>query len=254
MNRSNYNSIATAGTAELKDYLSKATYRGFAVALTLMTFAILLLLVQTKLLPPPPILPPTLRIDWIDIDITEHPLIHEPVRSIPQEVVNDVLLGNGDKAGNYVPINDNLFVDDGHEIATFSNQSNSTSTGTTGNNITEAPPETVIAHNPPITAPAEDMIWTEVEVEPSVDLSELQKNVIYPEMALIAKIEEVIVIGVKVSKTGEPILTKVVSGNSTLLIKSAIAAIMKTKFAPAIQNGIPVDCWVSIPINFRIKK
>ncbi|MFY8160863.1 MAG: TonB family protein, partial [Candidatus Kapaibacteriota bacterium] len=35
---------------------------------------------------------------------------------------------------------------------------------------------------------------------------------------------------------------------------AALEAITKYgKFVPAIQNGKTVDCWISIPINFRLR-
>lgn len=92
-----------------------------------------------------------------------------------------------------------------------------------------------------------------VEKEPNVDLGQLQKNVEYPEMAKRAGVEGKVSIRVLVSKTGKPKKTIIESSDSDLLNDAATKAVMKTTFTPAIQNGSPIDCWVSIPIVFRLR-
>ncbi len=92
-----------------------------------------------------------------------------------------------------------------------------------------------------------------VEKEPNVDLAQLQKNVEYPEMAKRAGVEGKVSIRVLVSKTGKPKKTIIESSDSDLLNDAATKAVMKTSFTPAIQNGSPIDCWVSIPIVFRLR-
>ncbi|MBL7993460.1 MAG: energy transducer TonB, partial [Candidatus Kapabacteria bacterium] len=43
------------------------------------------------------------------------------------------------------------------------------------------------------------------------------------------------------------------STDSDLLNDAAIKAVMSSVFTPAIQNNQPIDCWVSIPIVFRLR-
>jgi TonB family protein len=93
----------------------------------------------------------------------------------------------------------------------------------------------------------------QVEEPPQVDLIELQRNIIYPGMAIKASIEGKVVVEVLVSKTGKPLKCEIVYSDSEMLDEAAINAVMKTNFVPAIQNGINVNCRVTIPISFRLR-
>ncbi|MGA1414539.1 MAG: energy transducer TonB, partial [Candidatus Kapaibacteriota bacterium] len=41
--------------------------------------------------------------------------------------------------------------------------------------------------------------------------------------------------------------------DSEIFNKSAGDAVMKTQFLPALQNGKPVACWLSVPISFKLR-
>ena len=92
-----------------------------------------------------------------------------------------------------------------------------------------------------------------VEQEPDVDLVELQRNIIYPQSCKKLGIEGKIVIMVLVDKLGNPTKFEVEEYNNRELALAAIAVLKKTKFKPATQNWKPVTCWVSIPINFKLR-
>ena len=51
--------------------------------------------------------------------------------------------------------------------------------------------------------------------------------------------------GVSASKIGMP---------DTGLDESAVEAIQKTKFEPARQRELPVGVWITIPVNFTLRK
>lgn len=93
-----------------------------------------------------------------------------------------------------------------------------------------------------------------VEREPGVDINAISRNVIYPEEAIKEGIEGKVIIKVLVLKDGSIKNPIVEYSDNSKLNQSAIDAIMLLKtITPAEQKGKPVDCWVSIPINFKLK-
>ncbi|MCU0427337.1 MAG: TonB family protein [Candidatus Kapabacteria bacterium] len=92
-----------------------------------------------------------------------------------------------------------------------------------------------------------------VEKEPYLDIKDLQSRVEYPEVARRANIQGKVLVRVLVGKNGVPMKTVVEASDSDLLDPAATKAIMKSVFTPALQNGHPVTCWVSIPVIFVIK-
>jgi protein TonB len=92
-----------------------------------------------------------------------------------------------------------------------------------------------------------------VEKEPYIDIKELQRKVVYPELAKRAGIEGKVNIRVLVGKNGVPKKNLIESTDSELLNDAAVKAVMSSVFTPAIQNNQPIDCWVSIPIVFRLR-
>jgi TonB family protein len=98
---------------------------------------------------------------------------------------------------------------------------------------------------------SEDFVFA--DKQPNVDLTLLQKNVTYPEMALRAGVEGKVVLKVLVLSTGKVSDVIVLTSDSDLLNEAAIAAVNKTPFTPAIQAKNPIPCWVTIPISFRIR-
>jgi TonB family protein len=93
-----------------------------------------------------------------------------------------------------------------------------------------------------------------VEKEPYIDLKVLQKIAegIYPEEAKKRGIEGKVNVRVLVSKSGYPIKYIVESTDSDVLTPAAVTVVMSVKYEPAIQKGKPIDCWVSIPVVFRL--
>ncbi|TAE24998.1 MAG: energy transducer TonB [Candidatus Kapaibacterium sp.] len=92
-----------------------------------------------------------------------------------------------------------------------------------------------------------------VEKEPFIDLKEVQKKVVYPALAKRAKIEGRVNIRVIVGKNGIPRKPIIESTDSDLLNNEAVRVVMNSVFTPALQNNQPIDCWISIPIVFRLR-
>jgi TonB family protein len=100
----------------------------------------------------------------------------------------------------------------------------------------------------------DDKIYVYTDKEPEVDLVNLQKNIIYPELPRKAGIEGKVVVNALIGTNGEVLKAKIESSTNSLLEDAAITAVMTPGlYKPAILEGKPVLCWISIPINFRLR-
>jgi protein TonB len=95
-------------------------------------------------------------------------------------------------------------------------------------------------------------IFVPVEKEPYIDIKALQSSIIYPSEALRLRVEGKVNIAVLVEKSGIPKNYIVESADSPLLIAEAVRVVMNATYSPAIQNGQPIACWVSLPIIFKL--
>jgi periplasmic protein TonB len=100
-----------------------------------------------------------------------------------------------------------------------------------------------------------DGIFEAVEEMPKIigGLSALQKNIYYPEIARKAGIQGKVFLEVVIGKDGEVEKIKVLKGIGIGCDEAAIAAVMKTKFAPGKQRGKPVRVQLGIPISFVLE-
>ena len=77
----------------------------------------------------------------------------------------------------------------------------------------------------------------------------------YPEIAQEAGIEGVVVVQAFIDKKGRVKETLILKGvPNTGLDEAAMEAIRKTRFKPAKQRERAVGVWISIPVNFKLKK
>ncbi len=92
----------------------------------------------------------------------------------------------------------------------------------------------------------------EVEKAPvAVNLGSVRSSMKYPEIARSAGIEGKCVAKVLVGTGGEIVRVGGISGPD--VFHSEIQdKIMNLQFTPALQNGAPVRCWVSVPFNFSL--
>ena len=82
----------------------------------------------------------------------------------------------------------------------------------------------------------------------------IQKNLVYPVIALAAGIEGTVVVQAFVDKTGRVIETEILEGiPQTGMNEAAIAAIRKTLFNPAKQRDVALGVWLAIPITFQLR-
>jgi periplasmic protein TonB len=94
----------------------------------------------------------------------------------------------------------------------------------------------------------------EVEVVPTPvgGIVEIVKNVIYPEIAKINKLEGKVIIKAIVDEQGNVSSTEVVQSLSIECDQAAIDAIKKVKFTPALRDGKAVKSEVLIPVQFKL--
>ena len=92
-----------------------------------------------------------------------------------------------------------------------------------------------------------------VNKQPFVDGSLIQSNLVYPELAKKAGIEGKVTLRVLIRKNGKAKKFIIEITDSELFNKSAGDAVMKSQFLPALQNGKPIACWLSVPISFKLK-
>lgn len=95
--------------------------------------------------------------------------------------------------------------------------------------------------------------YIKVEKDPIYDDAELMKNIEYPQIAVNSNIQGRVIVNVYINKEGKPVKANITQSDSQMLNDAAVKAILKTTFAPAIQNQVPVGCWLTIPINFVLQ-
>jgi protein TonB len=237
---------ALYGASELKSYIRTSTLRGFVgslsvLALIFLGYGALALANRINTRSAPVIakmnimtLPPT-----------------PPSQAIPPP---QLTLPNAPlaRAGTPVAVPDEALQPDVQDFANVDEISRATLNG--GNGIDEGFMPLVTEITTEVREEElEPYVFIPVEKEPYIDIKELQKSVIYPDLAKRVGVEGKVNIRVLVGKNGVPKKWIIESSDSDLLNESAIKAVMKSVFTPAIQNNQPIDCWVSVPIIYRLR-
>lgn len=115
------------------------------------------------------------------------------------------------------------------------------------------PIDTLQQNNIQETIPGPDD-FTAAEKEPAIDISKLAKLVVYPSEALKNGIEGRVIIRLFVSKDGSTKNHFVEYSDDDLLNEAALDAVKSYgNLIPAIQKGQPIDCWLSVPISFKLR-
>ena len=245
------------GAVEIKEFIRKNTYKAFIITLISLLLLFLLYWGVGKATEKGPAL---LKAPISKIALTgptqQTDQVEEAPPPPPSETIIDV--ATAAKAGTPVPVPD---ADIKEELKEFANvdelaQSLSKEKGTVVDfdqvqNIDLGEKKVEISGKIEEVPGIDDFI--PVEKEPVVDLGELQRRIIYPEMARKAGIEGKVIVRVLVGKDGKPMKSVVQNSDSQMLDQAAKDAVMKSIFTPAIQNGQPITCWVSIPITFKLR-
>jgi periplasmic protein TonB len=235
------------GAQELKAYIPKATQRGFVAAMLLILLFIggywVFLRATTLGIKKGP------AVNKMKLTNIPPPPTQTEAAPPPPPTTTP---GPAARAGTPVPVPDALIAPDVKDFANVDEISRASTTGGDGNDQgflgLASEVDTEVREEEPN---AYDFV--PVEKEPYIDIKELQRKVIYPDLAKRAGIEGKVNIRVLVGKNGVPKKHIVESTDSDLLNDAAIRAVMNSVFTPAIQNNQPIDCWVSIPIVFRLR-
>jgi len=88
--------------------------------------------------------------------------------------------------------------------------------------------------------------------EPLGGISEIQKKIVYPELARKAGIEGKVYILAFIDETGKVTDAKIIKGIGLGCDEAALNAVLDTKFKPGKQRGKPIKVQITIPITFKI--
>ena len=246
------------GAVELKEFIRKHTWRAFSI-----TAILLAVLVLTHYVSPSGVdkraqleaINPVNKMSLMDISAPEQQAEDKVAPPPDQQVVNT---GPAARAGNPVPVPDAQVTPDMQEFATMDVMSRASAEGGTGEDLGGFASNIDFDESEDLNVqtkekePAPDE-FIPVEKQPYTDMSELQKSVVYPDMARKAGIEGRVVLRVLVEKDGSVRKVLVQQSDSQLLNQAAIDAVEKATFTPAQQNGNPVMVWVSIPVKFSLR-
>ena len=106
------------------------------------------------------------------------------------------------------------------------------------------------------TIPFEEQFFMVVEEMPEIigGLESIQRNVVYPEIAIRAGVEGTVYVMAYVDEHGNVVKTEVIKGIGAGCDEAAAEAVKKAKFKPGKQRGKPVKVRVMIPIRFKLKR
>lgn len=90
------------------------------------------------------------------------------------------------------------------------------------------------------------------EIEPKIDIASIQKNVVYPSVAIRLEKEGNVVLKVLINEEGNAETIDIATSTSPLFHQAAIDAMKHYRTNPAMNNGKPVPYTVYIPIKFRL--
>jgi periplasmic protein TonB len=92
----------------------------------------------------------------------------------------------------------------------------------------------------------------EVDKAPvAVNLGQVQGSMRYPEIARSSGIEGKVTVKVLVGPDGSVVSVGGFSGPDVFR-EEVSSKVMNLQFTPALQQGQPVRCWVSVPFNFKL--
>ena len=93
-------------------------------------------------------------------------------------------------------------------------------------------------------------IWAE-EMPEVLNIQEVREEIGYPAELEAAGIEGRVHFRVLIDKEGNYLRHKVINSEHPELTRLAAAGLTKLRFKPAIHNGMPINCYVTIPFKFE---
>ncbi len=116
------------------------------------------------------------------------------------------------------------------------------------------PPDAIVIFGDPEGPPAPDAEGP-IRMTSDVVRPKIIKRVdpVYPELARQAGIQGVVIVEAVISKTGKVTDAKVLRGlGKSGLDEAAINAVLQWEFTPATLNGIPIDVYMTLTVQFKL--
>ncbi|MBI3260319.1 MAG: TonB family protein [Ignavibacteriae bacterium] len=237
------------GAFEMKEYIGKSTLKSFGMTMGLMVLIPLVFLAtKASINPTPPYVQPPTYV------ILKPQATHEIKKKVDKVITSTGCKGfKHEKIKGYVPIpvKDTL---QPQVIGKVTEQVNNPVYHNGGRNTKDIPPTAEVTKPSEIEVIDDDTV-IETESDPILDYAQLQSNLVYPEMAKRIDIEGKVLVRVVVGKDGKPVSgrIRILESTNELFNQTAIDAVMKSSFTPAIQNKQPIEVPVTVPIVFRLR-
>jgi protein TonB len=112
-----------------------------------------------------------------------------------------------------------------------------------GTSFTAPPP-------PPPAAPPQQPVRPGGQIKEPSKIRDVKP--IYPQIAITAKVEGMVIIEATIGKDGSVVDAKVLR-SIALLDQAALDAVRQWKFTPTLLNGIPVPVLMTVTVNFSLR-
>ena len=76
---------------------------------------------------------------------------------------------------------------------------------------------------------------------------------VYPQLAILARLEGVVIIEATIGPDGKLMDARVLRGHQ-MLDQAALAAVRQWEFTPTLLNGVPVPVIMSVTVRFTLSK
>jgi TonB family protein len=249
------------GAVEIKQWISRNTIKSMLI--TMMSL-VLVYYIQGLVFAGDQPVDPTAPIGHKNTTVILDPDFFKPNdvgTDLPRPFVPDVIItGSVERIGDFIAVTDFEIADGLAEIADYNSMHKATSVGGAeidGNGFGGVQSNPGNMNNIEIPAIETKELSHEefnpVDIDPQCDLGEIRKLVEYPKLAQKLKIEGSVTISVLIGLDGRALKTKIISSDNRIFENAARKAVMNYVFVPAIQNNSPVACWLTLPINFRLR-
>ncbi len=249
------------GASALKDIIARNTKKAFAYTMLLLLLLALFTFtyraLESILFPPPNVV--KVMLTRVSLDALAPPPsenANEPPPPPPPQAVPPAASGPAARAGTPVAVPDALIAPDAKDFANIDEINRATSVGGDGKDMGGW--SDGVGVDPGINIQQREVLPEEgdfvaTETEPQFDMEDLQRRVVYPNMARTNGIQGIVRVRVLVSKEGKVLKTSIIESDNRILNQAAEDAVKATVFTPALQNGHGVAVWMAIPVKFRLR-
>ncbi|MBS1536989.1 MAG: energy transducer TonB [Bacteroidetes bacterium] len=243
------------GAFEMKEFISKSTLKSFTITMVMIiVIPLVFIALQGSVTPSLDVI----HIPQITTVLLQNPTVKQPISTVQPPLVQNATTpfsnSTNSKSGSQIIAvtepTKNIEISN-NSIQNLNSNSNSSVIINNNNNSTvvESAKSFVIVENS-----GSEEVFFDVDSYPELNYSQLQQNLVYPELALRNGIEGKVLLRVVVGKNGKPVLgkVKVMDSSNDLFNQSAIEAINKSIFTPATVNKQPIEVPIIVPIVFRL--